>query len=115
VASIISVLQLEQLRRTTGVSLQAISESTKISTSYLRAIESEEFEKLPGGVFNTNYIRQYATAIGFPEGDLLALYKAKTAAAEESAAIIEAQLTPASNSVFRSCLNWLRNPSPLTR
>src|SRR3954452_20745244 len=103
----ISVLQLERQRRSTGLSLQAISESTKISTSYLRAIESEEFEKLPGGVFNTNYIRQYATAIGFPESELLAFYVAKTAAIEESAANMAAELTPPSNSIFRSCLNWL--------
>jgi len=115
VASLISVLQLERVRRATGVSLQAISESTKITTTYLRAIESEEFDKLPGGVFNTSYIRQYARAIGFPEADLLALYSARIAAAEESAAIMEAQLAPAQNGVFRACLNWLRNPSPLTR
>ena len=111
----ISVLQLEQLRRRTGVSLQAISESTKIGTTYLRAIESEEFEKLPGGVFNTNFIRQYAAAIGFPEGELLALYKAKTAAIEEIEGNPAIEAVSTSGGVFRSCLNWLRNPSPLAR
>jgi cytoskeletal protein RodZ len=115
VATIISVLQLEQLRRGTGVSLQAISETTKISTTYLRAIESEEFEKLPGGVFNTNFIRQYAAAIGFPASDLLALYHAKTAAAEESSSTTVAEPAPLSGGVLRSCLNWLRNPTPLAR
>lgn len=115
-ASIISVLQLEQLRRGRGVSLEAISESTKISTSYLRAIESEEFDKLPGGVFNTNYIRQYASAIGFPEDELLSLYRSKAAAAEESLAT--ATVAPPASpwvGIFRSCMNWLRNPSALAR
>jgi cytoskeletal protein RodZ len=78
VASISSVLQLEQLRRKAGVSLEVISNRTKISTSYLRAIESEEFDKLPGGVFDTNFIRQYARAIGFPEKRLLEHYVIKT-------------------------------------
>jgi cytoskeletal protein RodZ len=78
VASISSVLQLEQLRRKAGVSLEAISDQTKISTSYLRAIESEEFDKLPGGVFDTNFIRQYACAIGFSEKRLLEQYVIKT-------------------------------------
>ena len=113
-ASIISVLQLEQLRRGTGISLQAISERTKITTTYLRAIESEEFEKLPGGVFNTRYIRQYAAAIGFPEVELLALYRAKTTV-EESAGTVPAELSSPSSGVVRWCLNWLRNPSPLAR
>jgi cytoskeletal protein RodZ len=111
VSSIISVLQLEQLRRSTGLSLQAISESTKISTSYLRAIESEEFDKLPGGVYNTSYISQYASAIGFSQAELLALYRAKTAPVEEESTVA-AQPTRQSMGVFRAFLNWLRNPSP---
>ncbi len=77
-SSMSSALHLERLRRKTGISLETISDRTKISTSYLRAIESEEFEKLPGGVFNTNYIRQYASAIGFSEKRLLEVYKIKT-------------------------------------
>ena len=114
-ASIISVLQLEQLRRSNGVSLEAISESTKISTSYLRAIESEEFDKLPGGVFNTNYIRQYASAIGFSEDELLALYRSKSAAADESLTTAALPAPSPWVGIFRSCLNWLRNPSVLVR
>ena len=114
-ASMITVLQLEQLRRRTGVSLQSISETTKIGTTYLRAIESEEFEKLPGGVFNTNFIRQYAAAIGFPEQELLALYNARTAALDESEANQAAEPVATSGGFFRSFLNWLRNPSPLAR
>src|SRR5437899_3168377 len=106
VASIISVLQLEQLRRGNGVSLEAISESTKISTSYLRAIESEEFDKLPGGVFNTNYIRQYACAIGFSEDELLALYRSKTATDESLAIATVAAPSSPWVGIFRSCMNW---------
>ncbi len=118
--SFTSVLQLEQVRRGTGVSLEAISEITKIGTGYLRAIESEEFDKLPGGVFNTNFIRQYAAAIGFPETELLALYNAKRIALEESIAAAEAAaaavvLSSPSSGLLRSCLNWLRNPSVLAR
>ncbi len=113
-ASISSALQLEQRRRGTKLSLQVISESTKISTTYLRAIESEEFEKLPGGVYNTNFIRQYAAAIGFPVEDLLALYNARMAP-EHSAGIAATEIVVPPNGVVRACLNWLRNPSPLTR
>ena len=111
-ASIISVLQLERLRRTTGLSLQAISESTKISTTYLRAIESEEFDKLPGGIYNTSYICQYASAIGFSKTELLALYHAKTTPVEDEGAIVAAEPPRQTMGVVRAFLNWLRNPSP---
>jgi len=43
----------------------------KISMRFLRAIETEEFGKLPGGIFSTSYLRQYAAAIGYDEVELL--------------------------------------------
>jgi cytoskeletal protein RodZ len=79
-ASTTTVLRLEEIRRDRGVSLEQIANSTKISTRFLRAIECEEFDKLPGGVFNTSYIRQYASAIGIPEEKVLSHYGAFEAA-----------------------------------
>ncbi len=59
-----------------GITLESISESTKISVRQLQAIESGEFKRLPGGIYDTNYIRQYAHAIDFSEAELLAAYHA---------------------------------------
>ncbi len=70
-------LGLSRLRDTAGISLEAIAAGTKISLRFLRAIEAEEFEQLPGGIFNTSYLRQYAAAIGYDEADLLAHYELK--------------------------------------
>ena len=89
-ASTTTVLRLEEVRRKRGVSLEHIANTTKISTRFLRAIESEEFEKLPGGVFNVNYIRQYASAIGFSEDEVLSHYKSYEAARTAG----EAQVVP---------------------
>jgi cytoskeletal protein RodZ len=41
---------------------------------YLEAIEGSQFDQLPGGLFNTSYIRQYARAIDYDEWELLASY-----------------------------------------
>jgi cytoskeletal protein RodZ len=69
----ISVLpDLTAIRERKGISLEQIARSTKISARYLEAIERSEFEQLPGGVFRTSYIRQYARAIDYDEWDLLA-------------------------------------------
>ena len=62
------------VRRKKGLSLEQIAEQTKIAIRSLRAIEDGDFKKLPGGIYNTSYIRQYARAIDFDEQELLALY-----------------------------------------
>ena len=70
-------LNLPGRRKALSLSLENIADSTKICIRFLRAIEDEEFEKLPGGIFNTSYLRQYAAAIGFDEGKLLTFYSRK--------------------------------------
>jgi len=72
-----SVLGLATIRRNRGISLEQIAESTKINIRSLKAIEVGDFQKLPGGIYNTSYIRQYAKAIDFDEAELLAFYRIK--------------------------------------
>jgi len=70
-----SLPPLAQHRIHNGVTLEQIAESTKISMRFLRAIETEDYKILPGGIFARSYIRQYAAAIGFDEEELLARYR----------------------------------------
>lgn len=65
---------LKSWRLKKGISLEAIAASTKLSVRQLEAIEGGDFKKLPGGIYNTNYLKQYARAIDFDETDLLAFY-----------------------------------------
>ncbi|MEO8592756.1 MAG: helix-turn-helix domain-containing protein [Candidatus Solibacter sp.] len=65
---------LAAIRRQKGISLTDIADSTKICLRYLQAIECGEFARLPGGIYGTSYIRQYARAVAVPEGELLARY-----------------------------------------
>ena len=73
-----SCLGLASVRQRNGMILGDIAQSTRISSYYLQAIEEEDFDKLPGGVYNTSYIRQYARAIGYSERDLLDRYYTRT-------------------------------------
>lgn len=70
-----SILGLASIRRNRGVSLSQIAEKTKLSVRFLEAIERGDFRKLPGGIYNTNYIRQYARAIDYDEAILLEFYR----------------------------------------
>lgn len=81
-----SVLGLATIRRNRGISLEQIAESTKISVRSLEAIERGEFRKLPGGIYNTSYIRQYARAIDYDESAILAVYHREMRPTSESSA-----------------------------
>lgn len=79
-----SVLGLATIRRNRGISLEQIAESTKINIRSLRAIEGGDFKKLPGGIYTTSYIKQYAKAIDFDEAELLAFYRIQMGVASTS-------------------------------
>ena len=83
---LISPEDLVAWRKRNGVSLPAIAAATKISQRYLEAIEGGKFNRLPGGVYNLNYLRQYAKAIHFEEDDLLEYYRSIVAPPEPAPA-----------------------------
>ena len=82
-------LSLASVRERIGITLQEIAQSTRIAPHYLRAIEAEDFAKLPAGVYATSYIRQYARAIGYSETALLDHYHAR--AEEETLPVVGGQ------------------------
>jgi len=68
------ILGLSTIRENRGLSLQQIADATKISIRSLDAIERGDFRKLPGGIYNTSYIRQYAHAIDYDATVILSVY-----------------------------------------
>jgi len=68
--------RLRKQREQRGISLEAVSATTKIGIRMLRAIEDEHFDQLPGGVFNKGFIRAYARHVGLDEDEIIAEYLA---------------------------------------
>lgn len=61
--------RLREARERQKVSLHAIAEKTNISVRFLDAIEKNQFDKLPGGIFTRGFIRSYAAQVGLdPDG-----------------------------------------------
>src|SRR6266581_2084555 len=79
-----SVLGLTTIRQNRGITLEQIADSTKISVRSLEAIERGDFAKLPGGIYNTSYIKQYARAIDYDETALLAAYQRELSRADSA-------------------------------
>lgn len=65
---------LKRERERQGVSLDEISMSTKIGTRFLRALEDEHFDQLPGGIFNKAFVKAYARQVGVDEEEAVASY-----------------------------------------
>jgi cytoskeleton protein RodZ len=78
-ATIGETLRRERQRR--NLELDQVSRELKIPPRLLEAIEEENFERLPGGVFAKSFVRQYARMLGLDE--------------EEAANEVQRALTPA--------------------
>jgi cytoskeleton protein RodZ len=66
--------KLRLARETRGAALRDISEQTRISMRYLEAIETDDYGRLPGGIFNRSFIRAYAKFIGYDENQAMDEY-----------------------------------------
>lgn len=65
---------LRREREMRDISLDEIAATTKIGTRLLRALEEEQFDLLPGGIFNKGYVRAYAKYVGIDEEKAIAGY-----------------------------------------
>jgi cytoskeleton protein RodZ len=89
---------LRREREMRGVSLDEISAATRISTRFLEAIEKDQWDQLPGGVFNRGFIRSIARFLGLDEDSLVAEYALGTTS--------DAQLRAARERPVEMPRNW---------
>jgi cytoskeleton protein RodZ len=66
--------KLRREREKRSITLDQISESTKIGTRMLQALEQDKFSQLPGGIFNKGFVRAYARHLGLDEDQTVAEY-----------------------------------------
>lgn len=59
--------QLRLAREGRGIPLREISDQTRISMHYLEAIETNDYKRLPGGIFNRSFVKAYAKYVGYDE------------------------------------------------
>jgi cytoskeletal protein RodZ len=69
---------LRREREMRGVSLDEIASATRIQVRFLEAIEREQWDKLPGGVFNRGFVRSVAKYLGLDEEAILGEYTLAT-------------------------------------
>lgn len=67
--------KLQEARLARGLSLEDISQSTKIKAKYLEYIEKGEYNKLPSVSYASGFVKNYALFLGLAERDIMALFR----------------------------------------
>lgn len=67
--------RLEVARKRKKFSLEDVEEGTKIRVRYLRAIESDNYNSLPGPVYLSGFLSSYAEFLGLPPEEVVRQYK----------------------------------------
>lgn len=81
------------------MTLAEVSAATKIPVSKLQAIERDDIESLPGGIFTRGFVRSYAETVGLDPQDTLAQFEARFPD-ESSVATLHATIEGRANEEF---------------
>ena len=65
---------LHQARQRLGLNEKEVADKLHITMHYVKALESNSYEKLPGAVFAKGYLKSYALLLGLDVEDLLSRY-----------------------------------------
>jgi len=79
--------RMRREREMRGIKLEEIAESTKIGKRNLVALEQEQFDQLPGGIFNKGFVRAYAKYLGLDEEQTVNDFLAASANYDQPAAL----------------------------
>ncbi len=93
--------RLQREREMRGITLEEIAEATKIGTRSLRALEEQDFDKLPGGIFNKGFVRAYSRYLGLDEEQAVADYQTALVEAQTAGKATRQEPTIASASTER--------------
>lgn len=89
---------LRQKREEHNLTIEQLSEETKIQKRYLKALEEEKFGELPGEVHVKGFMRNYCKAVGLNPDEIVAIYKAQKGETIAHKEVVEPE--KASNKIF---------------
>lgn len=67
--------RLKEERLKQGLTLDEVSQNTKIRSEFLEAIEKGEYEKLPASTFAQGFVKNYTYFLGLAEKEVLPLFR----------------------------------------
>lgn len=71
--------KLRKAREEQGISISEVAEETRISAIHLKSIEKDDYQSLPGGIFNKGFIKSFAKYVDVDEQEAIRDYNRLTA------------------------------------
>ena len=107
--------RLRAAREARNLELRDIASTTKISIGALEALEQNDFDSLPGGIFTRAFIRAYASEVGLdPEQTTLDfIAQAPVESAQDAAMPLERDQMPTRRQVIETVIKLLVVGVPL--
>lgn len=94
---------LRERRMSLKIDVHEVEEATKIRAKYLRALENEEYNLLPGGAYVKSFLRTYADYLGLDPRPLVDQYRAQGGSQEEEPLVY----TPPNDEPGSGARRWL--------
>lgn len=66
--------RLREAREAKGLSVQDVAKALHMSTAYVKALEADDYERLPEAAFVKGYLRNYARLTGLPSDDVANMF-----------------------------------------
>lgn len=105
---------LKRVREEKNISLEEVAEATKIRVKYLQAIESEQFELLPGAVYAKGFVNTYIRYLHIGDWPEVVEIMQSTPSATASPIIREEPQTEADHHLSRSAERAKLEDKPIT-
>ena len=70
--------RLKQARLKKKIALEQVEEATKVRLKYLKAIEADDWKKLPSAVYSLGFVCRYVDFLGVKSRKIVDDYKAET-------------------------------------
>lgn len=67
--------RLKEERLTRELTVEEVAKATKIRPAFIRAIEQNDYKRLPSGTYTQGFVRNYAEFLELPIREILALYR----------------------------------------
>ena len=84
---------LTAYREAYGQTVYQVAETLRIRAVYIQYLESGQYDELPGDTYATGFIRTYATYLGLPVDQMVALYKTESAGVNNDAPAVNSSLS----------------------